>query len=61
MESTAAAKDRIWQELQSTERSRKDVERRSLVKNFLLVAALLVLTLAVVALLGSARHGTGPV
>jgi nitrate reductase NapE component len=58
MESSAAVKDRIWQESQIAETSRKSLERRALIKNFLVVAALIVLSLAAVGLLGNI--GPGP-
>lgn len=57
MESSAAVKDRIWQELQVAETARKSTETRSVIKNLLVVAALIVLTLATVALLGGIRPG----
>jgi hypothetical protein len=57
MESSAAVKDRIWQESQIAETSRKSLERRSLIKNFILVAALIVLSLAAVGLLANIRSG----
>jgi hypothetical protein len=58
MESSAAVKDRIWQEFQITETSRKSLERRALIKNFLVAAVLIVLSLAAVGLL--ANIGPGP-
>jgi nitrate reductase NapE component len=54
---SAAVKDRIWQEFQIAESLRKSVETRSILKNFLLVAVLIVLCLAAVALLGGIRPG----
>jgi len=57
MESAAAVKDRIWDEFQIAESSRKSLETRSHVKNFLLVAVLIVLCLVAVALLGGLRTG----
>jgi len=53
MENSAAAKQQFWEEQQLADRAQRKIERAEWRKNFVLVFALIVLTLAVATVLAN--------
>jgi hypothetical protein len=58
MEISSAMKEQLWDEQQRTLKIQKELERRRWLRNFTLVFALIVLTLAAVVLMSGSANET---